>query len=78
MRNTVVMETAIDSLSAVASRFHESDAIMVEGATIPCPKCSRVAIAHLARALEVCIAESLGTSLGSASRGRVPQDGAVK
>ena len=48
--------------------------VMVEGAAIPCPKCCRVAIAHLARALEVCIAESLGTSLGSASRGQVPQD----
>lgn len=74
------METAIDrsdSLSTVASRFHENDPIM-EGTAFHCPKCCRVTIAHLARALEVCIAESLATSLGPASRGRVPQDVAVK
>ena len=71
------METAIDSLSKVALRFHENDPIM-EGTAFHYPKCCRVTIAHLARALEVCIAESLGTSLGSASRGRVPQDVAVK
>lgn len=70
------MEAAIDSLSTVASRSHENDPIMVEGTgtAFHCPKCCRVTIAHLARALEVCIAESLG----SASRGRVPQDIAVK